>query len=397
MCTTHTVLLISLLMLSCAGCGGGGSDQPPQAPSAPPSSTSLTFQPVAQGLTGALYLTAPPGDASRVLVVEQGGTIRLVDLPSGAVRTLPFLDITALVTSGGERGLLGLAFDPDYAANGRFYVYYTNVNGDIVIARYVRDASNGDTGDPASAVPLLTVPHPTFANHNGGMLAFGHDGCLYAGVGDGGSEGDPNNRAQDRSQLLGKILRLDPETGQPCANGITNPFGGANERPEIWSLGLRNPFRFSFDRVTDDLYIGDVGQDTREEVDVARAPNAGRGLNFGWRLMEGFACFNPASNCDPGGLTPPVLDYPHVGGACTVIGGYVYRGAIASLRGTYFYGDFCAGFVRSFRLVNGQPTEQTEWPLLNAGQFDLTSFGEDAQGELYVTTQSGTVFKIVTN
>jgi glucose/arabinose dehydrogenase len=388
-------LLLFLLAPSFAGCGGSSTDQAPQTVPAPPSSTSLTFQTVAQGLTGALYLTAPPGDAGRVFVVEQDGAVRLVDLPSGAIRMPPFLNITALVTSGGERGLLGLAFDPDHASNGRFYVYYTDVNGDIVIARYLRDASNADTADPASAVPLLTIPHPTFANHNGGMLAFAHDGCLYAGVGDGGGGGDPNDRAQDRSQLLGKILRLDPKTGQPCNNGVANPFGGANERPEIWSLGLRNPFRFSFDRVTDDLYIGDVGQDAHEEIDVARAPDAGRGLNFGWRLMEGVACFNPATNCDSGGLAPPVLDYPHVGGACTVIGGYVYRGAIASLRGTYFYGDFCAGFVRSFRLVNGQPTEQTEWPLLKTGQFDLTSFGEDAQGELYVTTQSGTVFKIV--
>lgn len=394
--STGLVLVLFLCALPLAGCGSSNDQPQPTAP-APLSSTALTVQTVAQGLTGSLFLAAPPGDASRAFVVEQGGTIRLLDLPSGAVHTIPFLDITALVTSGGERGLLGLAFDPDYAANGRFYVFYTNVSGDIAISRYVRNAFNADIADPGSAVPLTIISHSTFANHNGGMLAFGPDRCLYAGVGDGGGEGDPDNHAQDRSQLLGKILRLDPENGGACANGIPNPFGAANERPEIWSLGLRNPFRFSFDRLTGDLYIGDVGEDAREEIDVSRAPNAGRGLNFGWRLMEGFACFNPAMNCDPGGLTLPVLDYPHLGGACSVIGGYVYRGAIASLLGTYFYGDFCAGFVRSFRLVNGQPTEQTEWPLLNPGSSDLTSFGEDARGELYLTTQRGTIFKIVAN
>jgi glucose/arabinose dehydrogenase len=344
-----------------------------------------------------LFVTAPSSDFSRLFIVEQGGTIRVMDLASGSLRPIPFLDVTALITSGGERGLLGLAFDPDYDANGRFFVYYTNVVGDLVIARYQRDPVNPDLADAASAVPLLTIPHSTFTNHNGGMLAFGPDRCLYAGVGDGGGSGDPNNNAQNIGQLLGKILRLDPETGGACANGGSNPFVGGNGRREVWSLGLRNPWRFSFDRLTGDLYIADVGEAAREEIDVAPAPGGGRGLNFGWRLMEGFACFNPSTNCDPGGLTLPVLDYPHAGGACSVSGGYVYRGAIAAVRGTYFYGDFCAGFVRSFRWDNGQALEQREWPLLNAGRFSITSFGEDASGELYVVSQQGTVFRIVTN
>lgn len=391
------VPLIVFLLGSLAGCGNG-NEQPPQDTLPPVSaSNALRYQTVAAGLTAPLYLTAPPGDASRVFVVEQAGVIRLVDLPSGNVRATPFLDIADLVSSGSERGLLGLAFDPSYDASGRFYVYYTNLVGDIVIARYLRSPFNRDLADPTSAVILLTIPHSTFANHNGGMLAFGPDRCLYAGVGDGGSAGDPNNRAQDLTQLLGKILRLDPEAGLACANGIQNPFGAANERPEVWSLGLRNPWRFAFDRLTGDLYIGDVGQNAREEIDVSVAPSAGRGLNFGWRFMEGFACFNPSTNCDPGGLTLPVLDYPHAQGACSVTGGFVYRGAIAAVRGTYFYADFCAGFVRSFRFVSGQATEQTEWPLLNAGPFSITSFGEDAQGELYVTTQGGTLLKIVAN
>jgi hypothetical protein len=242
------------------------------------------------------------------------------------------------------------------------------------------------------------VAHPNFSNHNGGMLAFGPDGCLYAGIGDGGDSGDPNNNGQNLSSLLGKLLRLNPDTGGACSNVIINPFilvGGAQQ---VWSLGLRNPWRFSFDRITGDLYIGDVGENVREEIDVAIAPNAGRQANYGWRLMEGTLCFNPSSNCNSGGLTLPVLDYPHLNGACSVTGGYVYRGSVKpDLRGTYFYGDFCAGFVRSFRHQNGQATEQTEWPLLSPPGSFVTSFGEDAEGELYVMTQGGDLFKFIPN
>jgi glucose/arabinose dehydrogenase len=242
------------------------------------------------------------------------------------------------------------------------------------------------------------VEHLTFSNHNGGMLAFGSDGCLYAGVGDGGGSGDPNNNGQNQFSLLGKLLRLNPNTGGFCGNIIINPFllgGGAQE---VWSLGLRNPWRFSFDRQTGDLYIGDVGQSEREEINVALAPNAGRGLNYGWRLMEGTLCFNPFSNCNPGNLTLPVLEYPHLSGACSVTGGYVYRGsAVPALSGTYFYADFCAGFVKSFRYQNGQPTEQKEWPLLSPPGSFVTSFGEDAAGELYVMTQGGGLFKLIPN
>jgi Glucose / Sorbosone dehydrogenase len=189
-------------------------------------------------------------------------------------------------------------------------------------------------------------------------------------------------------------LRINPATGTPCANNIPNPFG----QSEVWSLGLRNPWRFSFDRVANNLYIGDVGQGEREEINVSPGPFAGRSLNYGWRLMEGFLCFNPSSNCNTGGLTLPVLDYPHLNGACSVTGGYVYRGsAVQALQGTYFYGDFCAGFVKSFRYQNGQPTEQTEWPLLSPPGAFVTSFGEDEAGELYVMTQGGGLFKFVPN
>ena len=290
-----------------------------------------------------------------------------------------------------------MAFDPQYAANRQFYIFYTNTTGDIVIARYLRNATDPNLATASSATTLLTVPHSTFSNHNGGMLAFGPDGCLYAGIGDGGDAGDPNNNGQNRSSLLGKLLRLNPDTGGACSNVIINPFilvGGAQQ---VWSLGLRNPWRFSFDRITADLYIGDVGQDAREEIDVAVAPNAGRQANYGWRLMEGFLCFNPSMNCNSGGLTLPVLDYPHLSGACAVTGGYVYRGSVTDLRGTYFYGDFCAGFVRSFRYQNGQPIEQTEWPLLSPPGDSITSFGQDAGGELYVMTQGGGLFKFIPN
>jgi len=289
-----------------------------------------------------------------------------------------------------------MAFDPQYAANRQFYIFYTNTAGNIVIARYLRNIKDPNLADSSSAVPLLTVVHPNFSNHNGGMLAFGPDGCLYAGVGDGGSGGDPNNNGQNQFSLLGKLVRLNPNTGGPCSNVIINPFllgGGAQE---VWSLGLRNPWRFSFDRQTGNLYIGDVGQDAREEINVSLAPNAGRALNYGWRLMEGILCFNPSSNCNPGGLTLPVLDYPHLGGACSVTGGFVYRGSVMpALQGTYFYADFCAGFVRSFLYQNGQPTEQTEWPLLSPPGGSVTSYGEDAAGELYVMTQGGGLFKFI--
>jgi glucose/arabinose dehydrogenase len=342
-------------------------------------------------------MTAPPNDSTRLFIVQLGGLIRVFDVVGGSLLTDPFLNVSSLLSTDGERGLLGMAFDSDYGTNLRFYVFYTNTTGDIVIARYLRNATDANLADSSSATILLTVEHSAESNHNGGMLAFGPDGCLYAGVGDGGDGGDPNNDGQNQNTRLGKILRIDSTLGGPCANSISNPFvtGGA---PEVWSLGLRNPWRFSFDRQTNDLYIGDVGENEREEVNVSIAPNAGRALNYGWRLMEGTLCFNPSSNCNPGGLTLPILGYSHASGACSVTGGYVYRGdAMPSLRGTYFYGDFCSGFVRSFRYQNGQPTEQTEWPLLSPSGSLVTSFGEDAAGELYVMTKGGCLFKFIPN
>jgi glucose/arabinose dehydrogenase len=344
-------------------------------------------------------MTAPANDSTRLFIVQQGGLIRVFDVIGGSLLTDPFLNVSSLLSTGGERGLLGMAFDPQYAANRRFYIFYTNTAGNIVIARYLRNITDPNLADSSLAVTLLTVAHPNFSNHNGGMLAFGSDGCLYAGIGDGGDSGDPNNNGQNLVSLLGKLLRLNPDTGAPCNNVIINPFvllGG--DAQKVWSLGLRNPWRFSFDRQTGDLYIGDVGQSAREEIDVAVAPNAGRQANYGWRLMEGTLCFNPSSNCNSGNLTLPVHDYPHLDGACSVTGGYVYRGSVKpDLRGTYFYADFCAGFVKSFRHQNGQATEQKEWPLLSPPGSFVTSFGEDAARELYVMTQGGGLFKFIPN
>ena len=386
-------LLIAGLVLVGTGCLIGCSDNGSNESSLP-----LRLQPISTSLSAPVFMTASANDTGRLFIVEQGGLIRIFNVTTSSLLATPFLDISGLISAGGEEGLLGMAFDPQYAVNRQFYVYYTNTAGNIVIARYLRAATSANLAYSSSATPLLTVAHPTFSNHNGGMLAFGPDGCLYAGIGDGGDDGDPNNNGQNQFSLLGKLLRLNPDTGAPCNNVIINPFvllGGAQQ---VWSLGLRNPWRFSFDRQTGDLYIGDVGQNVREEIDVAIAPNAGRQANYGWRLMEGFLCFNPSSNCNPGGLTLPALDYPHLSGACSVIGGYVYRGSVMpALQGTYFYADFCAGFVRSFRYQNGQATEQTEWPLLSPPGSFVTSFGEDALGELYVMTQGGSLFEFIPN
>lgn len=394
------------LFAACNGDNGGGGGGGGTGP-APGPSNSLALQPVAAStvFSSPLFLTAPPGNSNenRLFIVEQAGLIRIVDSLSGALIST-FLDVSSRVLSGGERGLLGMAFDPDYATNGFFYIYYTAratgaiANGDIVIARYQANPPTANVAGSTETV-LKSIPHPTNANHNGGMLAFGPDRCLYAGVGDGGGSGDPSNNAQTKTVLLGKILRLNPLTGNPCAFVTSNPFVLPGGAPEVWSYGLRNPYRFSFDRTTGDLYIGDVGQSQREEVDVAQAPNAGRDINYGWRIMEGFLCFNPPSGCNTAGLTLPILDYTHDDGACSIIGGYVYRGTKnASVSGTYFYGDLCAGFVRSFQLQNGGLGTQNTWPLLTppAGQ-QITSFGEDAQGELYIVTQPGGLFRVVAN
>jgi glucose/arabinose dehydrogenase len=353
-------------------------------------------------LNSPVFLTAPSGDTNRLFIVEQGGLIKVVNRATNTpIGT--FLDLTGPVLAGGERGLLGMAFDPDYATNGRFYVSYTaKPDGTSVVARYLV-SSNPDVAMSTVDRIILTATQP-FANHNGGMIAFGPvDRFLYVALGDGGDGNDPGNRAQNSGELLGKLLRIDVSQGEMTQPAYLIPnnnpcVGVSGARSEIWSIGLRNPWRFSFDRQSGDLYIADVGQGTLEEVNVSTvAGGAGRGTNYGWRLKEGTACTNlgPGS-CNSSDLQAPAVEYAHTGGACSITGGYVYRGTvIPALQGTYFYADFCAGFVRSFRFVNGMATEHAQWASLGGG--NVSSFGEDANGELYILTLGGGLFRIVPN
>ncbi len=295
---------------------------------------ALTLQEVASGLAFPVFLTAPANDA-RLFIVERSGRIRIMQ--GGTLLSTPFLDISALTTTDGERGLLSMAFDPAYAANGRFYVYYTDTAGNIAIARYQVSASNANIADPAATV-LLTIPHPNFSNHNGGLLAFGPDGMLYLGTGDGGGTGDPAGNAQNLGSLLGKLLRIDVRS-QPYAIPSDNPFANqAGRRGEIWASGLRNPWRFAFDRTDGTLYIADVGEAQREEIDVVASSSGGQ--DYGWNRIEGSACFG-APTCSTQGTTLPQLEYSHdANGGCAVVGGYVYRGnAMPALRGRYLYSD----------------------------------------------------------
>jgi len=331
---------------------------------------------ITTGLASPVFLTQPLNDG-RIFVVEQAGRIRVIR--DGVLQTTPFLDISTRVLSGGERGLLSVAFHPQYATNRFFCVYFTTqTNGDIRIERFTTTA-NPEIADPATSTLILTAPHSQYSNHNGGLVAFGPDGMLYAGLGDGGSGGDPLGNGQNYNALLGSLLRLDVNRASPYIPP-DNPFvGQANRRGEIWAKGLRNPWRFSFDAPTGLLYIADVGQNAREEVDVVLA-NSG-GLNFGWNRMEGSICYG-ATPCSQTGLTPPLIDYVNPTGGCSITGGYVYRGtAIQGLQGHYLYSDYCSGFLRSFRYENGSAVDQKDWGLtMNA----VTSFGVDFAGELYV-------------
>jgi len=369
-----------------AGVHGCGSESEP----ALPQGIGARLESVVSGLSSPLYLTSPPGDLSRLFIVEQGGIIRVIK--DGALLPVPFLDISTRISAGGEQGLLGLAFYPDYSTSGRFAVHYTDPAGDTHLSIF-QISADPDVADAASELVILTADQP-YANHNGGQLTFGPDGLLYLGLGDGGAGNDPEGRAQNLSDLLGSILRVDVQTGTSYTIPADNPFvGQAGVQPEVWSYGLRNPWRFSFDRATGDLYIADVGETGYEEVDVAPSSDGGgKGTNFGWNIMEGTHCLTDAS-CDQTGLTLPVFEYGHDQG-CSIIGGYVYRGsAIPDLQGQYFYADLCQGWVRSLRYSAGAATEVTDWPTLRPGG-SVFSFGEDAAGELYVLSTAG-VFRLV--
>ena len=338
----------------------------------------IALRQIASGISDPTDIQSPPDGTGRLFFVQQAGLIRV--FRNDTVLAQPFLDIRARISAGGERGLLGLAFSPAYASSGRFFVNYTNLAGNTVIAQY-RVSVNPDVADPASEIILLTIAQP-FPNHNGGHLRFGPDGYLYIGMGDGGSGGDPQNNGQRLDSLLGKLLRVDVESspGQlliPSQNPFVNRAGA---RGEIWSFGLRNPWGFSFDRANHDLYIADVGQDSYEEVNYQPAASRG-GENYGWRTMEGLHCYNAAS-CDMQGLTLPVVEYGQSSTmGCSVIGGFVYRGkAWPGLRGTYVYGDYCSGKIWG---LERHGTVWTNQLLLNSGTI-ITVFGEDQAGELYV-------------
>jgi hypothetical protein len=349
---------------------------------------SLAARLVASGLRNPLDIQSAPGDRERLYVVEQGGRIRV--LRGGQVQPEPFLDVSSRISTGGERGLLGLAFHPQFAANGRFFVNYTDRAGDTHVSEF--RASSADLADPGSERERLFVAQP-FANHNGGGLAFDTSGRLLIGLGDGGSAGDPSGNGQRLDTLLGKMLRIDVDAGTPYAVPPDNPFRAtAGARPEIWAYGLRNPFRFSVDPPTGDLYVGDVGQSRVEEVDVLPGSRGG-GENYGWNVMEGSECYQ-GSGCDRGGLTLPVYEYDHPAG-CSVIGGIVYRGCrMPDLAGTYFFGDFCTGLVRSFRLASGQATDVRDWTASLRGIDSPTAFGRDADGEIYVVDYDGEVYRL---
>jgi glucose/arabinose dehydrogenase len=433
--------LITLLLITGLGCQAGvaqsgatvmaaTSTQTKSSP--PPQNTSVSIYPapltpaltwpiislneVITGLSQPLHIAHAGDGSGRLFIVEKTGRIKLY---LGSTYQNIFLDIHTKVSTTSEQGLLSAVFPPGYETNGRFYVNYTNLAGDTVIARY-QVSSNPNLADSTSEQILMTIDQP-YANHNGGQMAFGPDGYLYIGMGDGGSGGDPGNRAQNPAELLGKILRIDVgeasslvppfgslhayfpitlQSGEKPPYGIPrdNPFiNTPGYRPEIWALGLRNPWRFSFDRTTGDLYIADVGQDAWEEVNFQTAGNPG-GNNYGWRILEGAHCYNPSSGCvPPPGYISPAFEYSHGtndSNGCSITGGFVYRGnAYPSMQGIYFYGDFCTGKIWGAIYNNGWQTS-----LLTTAPFMISSFGEDESGEMYVADYgNGKIYRIQGN
>jgi hypothetical protein len=357
-------------------------------------SASIQLQFVNASDLGFLVGIEHAGD-SRLFLVRQTGQIVIFNGTS--IVSPEFLDISGLLPSprGNEEGLLGLAFHPNYASNGFFYVNYTNTSGDIVVARYQASPPSGNRANVNSGTILLTIPHPGQSNHNGGQIRFGPDGFLYIATGDGGGGGDPGNNGQNINSLLGKILRIDVNGGPPYGIPPTNPFVNATGADEIWSYGLRNPWRFTFDRQTGDMFIADVGQGDWEEIDVEPAGTGGR--NYGWRLMEGTHCYPPGSSCNPASLVLPIAEYPHnVQGTfigCSVTGGFRYRGSnLAAHVGTYFFGDYCTG-----RIWGATPNGDGSWTSVQLLDSTLTisTFGEDSAGNLYVAHHGGALHRIV--
>jgi len=404
-------LLIILILPILAACGGFAEsvaptitplaplatptvDSSPQAESQPqPLATSTTpppayadsfpntadyeWQPIiSSGISRPVDIQPANDGSDRLFIVEKMGDIRIYE--NGQLLAAPFLDITDRVNmNGNEMGLLGLAFHPDYESNGYFYVNYTGEGGHTRISRF---QASGNSADKNSETVLLVIEQP-YENHNGGALAFGSEGYLYAALGDGGAGGDPHKNGQNTKSLLGKILRLDVNNGDPYSIPADNPFGS-----EVWAYGLRNPWRISFDRMTGDLWIGDVGQNEWEEIDYLPV-SWGSGANFGWSVMEG----NHAYDSEPqSGMLLPAMEYSHAEGGCSVTGGYVYRGTIPEWNGVYLYGDYCSGKVWALILVNGQWQSQV---MFETG-VTITSFGLDEAGEIYLASDSGSIYRL---
>ncbi len=350
----------------------------------------ITTSKIVGGLSAPTQVTNAGDGTNRLFVAEARGTIRVVE--NGALKAGYFMDIRTKVADGGERGLLGIAFDPDFETNRRLFVYYTRNGGDIVVARYKTNASRTNV-DESTGKPILLIEHSAAGNHNGGGMAFGPDGFLYIAVGDGGGSGDPGNDAQRKDSLLGKVLRINTDgTGQGTFDRYSipksNPYAGPTQgRGEIWARGLRNPWRISFDRGTGALFVADVGQERYEEINRQSAGAGGR--NYGWNAMEGKHCYKP-SKCPKSGDTLPVAEYTHAGGNCSITGGYVYRGPTqADLVGQYVFADFCSGKIWSM------PQGGSTITLRRDTTENISSFGEHENGELYMVTFGGSLFRIL--
>jgi len=403
--------LIALILAACNASPTGSPIASPAAPSAsasspapiagsgPPSSPAPPFDPTHVAVTlkayarvdgGPLAFAAPVDGSGRLFVASQDG--RIWTVRDGTVATTPMLDIGARISTGGERGLLGLALHPLFPADPRVFIDYTDTDGNTVVSSFILLAGDASHLDPASERIVFTTTQP-YPNHNGGALLFGPDGDLYISLGDGGSGGDPQGNGQRLDTTLAKILRVDIDHaagGHAYAIPPDNPFvGHPGARPEIWLYGLRNPWRMSFDRSTNVLWIGDVGQSAWEEVDAI--PAGARGLNLGWNRMEGVHCFVPSTGCDPNGITPPVAEYGHDLG-CTVIGGYVYRGTTYPvLAGGYLFADYCSGTIWAIAATSTTVTAPVQVGTTGSG---VSAFGEDAAGELYVANLDGTISRV---
>jgi len=416
----YLVLALSVLSLPSLGQPHQTVQAAASSPSAWPSISLSRFVP-SHTFDNPVFLTHAGDNSGRIFVVEQPG--RILIIKNGSVLNTPLLNITNRVQFLGEQGLLSMAFPPQYASKGYFYVYYTRKDGNNQVSRF-HLTSNPDVADPNSEEQILFLAHPTYQNHNGGQLVFGPDGYLYIGTGDGGGGGDPNGNGQNIDVLLGKLLRIDVEphhakapaganmlylplvssnmnllvVNQPYQIPPNNPFvGQPNHRQEIWAFGLRNPWRFSFDRQTNDLYAADVGQDRVEEVDFQPASSAG-GENYGWNILEGNLCYNPSSGCvPPANYSAPIATYDHGPSnstGCAITGGYVYRGATyPTLQGIYFYADYCSGRIWGLQKDNSGWLPPQE--LLDTN-YNFSSFGEDQAGDLYILDIGGGIYRIST-